>query len=325
MAELWTQADAGRRRLAAARLGLLLARAHAACLALAHHPDARAADHVRTGLWRIAGGYAANYVLPARLGELVRADFLGRRYGVSRLSVVGTIVVERVFDLIVFVGFIFAGLWALHLRDDSRLAPVLPYDRIGSPPPALSPCGFGCVGSVQAPRTAQTAGVPGKADEVPYRRAASDHRRARGGRPLGCDSRRLDRRQRCDVAALLDRSERHLAYRSYCWLWECPAWQRYSREHPPTSAFCNMHSALPSNCWPCRRPQGSASPAYTRLLRRGLHSGRRRTLCPRDVQAPRPDRVELAAARSGSGGQFIPAMANTIPDIEPEHGNDRRI
>ena len=70
-------------------------------------------------------GYAANYLLPARLGELVRADFLGRRYGVSRMSVIGTIVVERLFDVIVFIGFILAGLWTLHLRQDSRIEPVL--------------------------------------------------------------------------------------------------------------------------------------------------------------------------------------------------------
>jgi uncharacterized protein (TIRG00374 family) len=70
-------------------------------------------------------GYAANYVLPARLGELVRADFLGRRYNISRLSVIGTIVVERLFDVVVFIGFIFAGLGALHQTHDSRIAPVL--------------------------------------------------------------------------------------------------------------------------------------------------------------------------------------------------------
>jgi hypothetical protein len=70
-------------------------------------------------------GYTANYLLPARLGELVRADFLGRRYGVSRMSVIGTIVVERLFDVIVFIGFILAGLWTLHLRQDSRIEPVL--------------------------------------------------------------------------------------------------------------------------------------------------------------------------------------------------------
>jgi uncharacterized protein (TIRG00374 family) len=44
-------------------------------------------------------GYAANNVLPARLGELFRADFLGRRYGVSRISAMATILVERTFDL----------------------------------------------------------------------------------------------------------------------------------------------------------------------------------------------------------------------------------
>jgi uncharacterized protein (TIRG00374 family) len=70
-------------------------------------------------------GYAANNQLPARLGELVRADFLGRRYGISRLSVVGTIVVERLFDVVVFIGFIFAGMAALHSSGDSRIGPIL--------------------------------------------------------------------------------------------------------------------------------------------------------------------------------------------------------
>ena len=70
-------------------------------------------------------GYAANNVLPARLGELLRADYLGRRSGISRLSVIGTIVVELLFDVIVFVGFILAGIAALHGRPDSRIAPIL--------------------------------------------------------------------------------------------------------------------------------------------------------------------------------------------------------
>jgi len=70
-------------------------------------------------------GYAANYLLPARLGELVRADFLGRRHGISRLSIVGTIVVERLFDIIVFIGFVFAGMAALHHAEDPRVASIL--------------------------------------------------------------------------------------------------------------------------------------------------------------------------------------------------------
>jgi glycosyltransferase 2 family protein len=76
-------------------------------------------------LFGLLVGYAANNVLPARLGELLRADFLGRRYDVSRLSVVGTIVVERLFDVIVFVGFFFAGMAALHDANDARIAPVV--------------------------------------------------------------------------------------------------------------------------------------------------------------------------------------------------------
>jgi uncharacterized protein (TIRG00374 family) len=70
-------------------------------------------------------GYAANNLLPARLGELVRADFVGRRYQISRLAVVGTIVVERLFDVVVFIGFIFAGIAALHTTGDARIGPIL--------------------------------------------------------------------------------------------------------------------------------------------------------------------------------------------------------
>ncbi len=46
-------------------------------------------------------GYAANNVLPARLGELFRADFIARRYRVSRLSALATIFVERLLDMLV--------------------------------------------------------------------------------------------------------------------------------------------------------------------------------------------------------------------------------
>ena len=43
-------------------------------------------------------GYLANNILPARLGELVRSHHLGDRTGVSRASILGTVVVERVVD-----------------------------------------------------------------------------------------------------------------------------------------------------------------------------------------------------------------------------------
>jgi uncharacterized protein (TIRG00374 family) len=49
-------------------------------------------------------GYLANNVLPARLGELVRSHALGEGEGISRTTVLGTVVVERVVDTVIVVG-----------------------------------------------------------------------------------------------------------------------------------------------------------------------------------------------------------------------------
>ncbi len=43
-------------------------------------------------------GIAANFVLPARAGEFMRAYFLGRRENLSKTTVFATVVVERLFD-----------------------------------------------------------------------------------------------------------------------------------------------------------------------------------------------------------------------------------
>lgn len=54
-------------------------------------------------------GYMANDVLPARLGELVRAYVLGEQENVAKTTTVGTIVVERLFDgmaMLIFVGVV---------------------------------------------------------------------------------------------------------------------------------------------------------------------------------------------------------------------------
>ena len=48
-------------------------------------------------------GYLANNVLPARLGELVRSHALGQRAGISRPTVLGTVVVERIVDTVIVV------------------------------------------------------------------------------------------------------------------------------------------------------------------------------------------------------------------------------
>lgn len=54
-------------------------------------------------------GYAANNLLPARLGEFFRADFAGQRYHLSRSTILGSIFVERVLDGLVLVLCLLAG------------------------------------------------------------------------------------------------------------------------------------------------------------------------------------------------------------------------
>ncbi|MDM7917419.1 MAG: lysylphosphatidylglycerol synthase transmembrane domain-containing protein [Candidatus Eisenbacteria bacterium] len=49
-------------------------------------------------------GFLANNVLPARLGELVRAHVVGRRGEISRSAALASIVVERIFDLFTMLG-----------------------------------------------------------------------------------------------------------------------------------------------------------------------------------------------------------------------------
>jgi len=63
-------------------------------------------------------GYAANNLLPARLGELLRADLGKRLFGLSRSTVLGSIMLERLFDgltivLILIVGLVMVGAGTL--------------------------------------------------------------------------------------------------------------------------------------------------------------------------------------------------------------------
>lgn len=55
-------------------------------------------------------GYAVNNVLPARLGELFRADYAKRRFGFSRTTILGSIVIERMLDLCVIALLLVTGL-----------------------------------------------------------------------------------------------------------------------------------------------------------------------------------------------------------------------
>lgn len=54
-------------------------------------------------------GYAMNNILPARLGELFRANFAGRRYHIPRSAVAASIFVERTLDGLIVVTSLLLG------------------------------------------------------------------------------------------------------------------------------------------------------------------------------------------------------------------------
>jgi glycosyltransferase 2 family protein len=55
-------------------------------------------------------GYACNNIFPARAGEIVRAVVLRREEGVAISASLATIIVERIFDGIVMLAFVFVNL-----------------------------------------------------------------------------------------------------------------------------------------------------------------------------------------------------------------------
>jgi hypothetical protein len=75
-----------------------------------------AAVSTRTTSASLLVGYLANNVLPARLGEVVRAHDLGGRTGLSRSAALGTIVVERVIDTMVVVAIASVAILVLSVR-----------------------------------------------------------------------------------------------------------------------------------------------------------------------------------------------------------------
>lgn len=68
----------------------------------------------------VAIGYMGNNIYPARAGEILRAIVLKRREGIAISSSLATIIVERVFDGVVMLSFIFLNLNELaNLTSDS--------------------------------------------------------------------------------------------------------------------------------------------------------------------------------------------------------------
>jgi glycosyltransferase 2 family protein len=76
-------------------------------------------------------GYMANNVLPARIGELVRAYVLSKREGVRKTATLATILVERIFDALVMVGFAAAVVLIVTVVEPDALA-TGPAHRLGT-------------------------------------------------------------------------------------------------------------------------------------------------------------------------------------------------
>ncbi|MEJ5225071.1 MAG: lysylphosphatidylglycerol synthase transmembrane domain-containing protein, partial [Anaerolineales bacterium] len=55
-------------------------------------------------------GYMGNNIYPARAGEVLRAVILKRKEGVSVSASLATIIVERIFDAVVMLAFVFVNL-----------------------------------------------------------------------------------------------------------------------------------------------------------------------------------------------------------------------
>ena len=49
-------------------------------------------------------GYFGNNILPLRAGELIKAYYIGNKYGKSKSKIFGSIILERIFD---FLGLFF--------------------------------------------------------------------------------------------------------------------------------------------------------------------------------------------------------------------------
>ncbi|OGG49813.1 MAG: hypothetical protein A3F84_28470 [Candidatus Handelsmanbacteria bacterium RIFCSPLOWO2_12_FULL_64_10] len=69
-------------------------------------------------------GFMANNVLPARLGEFIRADAIGRQAAISRSAAFATIVVERLFDGLTLLLFLVAPLAFASFPDWVRRAGI---------------------------------------------------------------------------------------------------------------------------------------------------------------------------------------------------------
>ena len=66
-------------------------------------------------------GYMGNNIYPARAGEVLRAVILKRKEGVPISASLATVIVERIFDGVVMLGFVFVNLGQLAKLSDSSI------------------------------------------------------------------------------------------------------------------------------------------------------------------------------------------------------------
>jgi len=69
-----------------------------------------------------AVGFMANNVFPLRMGEVIRAWYLSREGGGSRAAIFGTVILERVIDMVTVIGLAFGVLALLGAGHDGLIA-----------------------------------------------------------------------------------------------------------------------------------------------------------------------------------------------------------
>lgn len=103
-------------------------------------------------------GYAVNNVLPARLGEVARAAYAKRRLRIGHARVFGSIVIERLLDLIAILACLAAGLFFLRFNAGVNRLPVFEIVAInagiviGAVILGIAVLRMGVVGRIQVPQ-----------------------------------------------------------------------------------------------------------------------------------------------------------------------------
>jgi hypothetical protein len=69
-----------------------------------------------------AVGFMANNVFPLRMGEVIRSWYLAREAGGSRAAIFGTVILERVIDMVMVIGLAFGVLALLGAGHDGMIA-----------------------------------------------------------------------------------------------------------------------------------------------------------------------------------------------------------